>query len=81
MHASDIDESIDLSLMMINAIHHLLVVIFVHLQHSSIHNLFHLLKYPRKKAILHIPAVSVELRVISVIALSNIELTDIRTSL
>jgi hypothetical protein len=74
MHATGIDENIDLSVMMVNAIHHLLVVMFVQLQHSLLHNFFHLLKYARKNAILHILAVSVELRVISVTALSNIGL-------
>lgn len=48
MRASDIDESIGLSVMMVNAIHHLLVVIFVQLQRSSLRNFFHLLKYARK---------------------------------
>jgi hypothetical protein len=71
MHASGIDESIDFSVMTVNAIHHVLVVIFIKLQHSSLHNFFHLLKYARNKVILHIPAASVDLRVISVTALSN----------
>ena len=74
MHASNIDESIDLPVVMVNAIRHLLVVIFVQLQHSSLHNFFHLLKYARKKATLHIPAVSVVLRIISLTALDNIGL-------
>jgi hypothetical protein len=74
MHASDIDESIDLSVMMVNAVHHLLAVILVQLQHSSLHNFFCLLKYARMKATLHIPAVSVELRFISLTALNNIGL-------